>query len=200
MFCVDRRVVKAWKSYTDELTSEKKQLADDLHGYIVVRRCFHSWKNVSTSEFVCLCVCVCSVCVCLLECVCVCSVFSVYVCVCVCVCVCVHMCVCVHVHTVCVHACMCLHVCAWVCVLCVCLFVGMCVHMHVCVFQTTHIHTLLHNSSYFFLFCLTVTFILTLNVYILIFHLLCFSVQIPHDLPGEACRKALQRADAAQVV
>ncbi|XP_076458049.1 uncharacterized protein LOC143291781 isoform X2 [Babylonia areolata] len=40
-----RKVLTAWKQHTDELTAEKKQLADDLHGYIVVRRCFQSWKN-----------------------------------------------------------------------------------------------------------------------------------------------------------
>ena len=147
VFCVDRRVVKAWKSYTDELTSEKKQLADDLHGYIVVRRCFHSWKNVSTSEFVCLCVCVCSVCVCLLECVCVCSVFSVYVCVCVCTCVCV----CMFILCVCMHACvcMCVHVCVFS--VYVCLLECVCTCMCVCFKQHTFIrsYTTALTFSYF---------------------------------------------------
>ena len=81
--------------------------------------------------------------------------------------------------------------------------VCVCVRTCMCVCVSNNARTFLHcytTALIFFLFCLTVTFILTLNVHILIFHLLCFSVQIPHDLPGEACGKALQRADAAQVV
>ena len=111
------------------------------------------------------------------------------------------MCVHVHIVGVCMHACVCMCVCVHVRVCSLCMYVCLlkcvyvCGYACVCVSDNTRSYALI-----FFLFCSTVTFIFTLNVYILIFHLLCFSVQISHDLPGEACGEALQRADAAQVV
>jgi len=43
---VYRRVLLAWKAVVAEELSRKQAVADDMHRYLVVNRCFADWRKV----------------------------------------------------------------------------------------------------------------------------------------------------------
>jgi len=45
-FYMCRRVILAWNAIVVEELTRKQTVADDMHCYILVKRCFADWKKV----------------------------------------------------------------------------------------------------------------------------------------------------------